>query len=172
MTCKQIEILLAPGADGALDTRQHQRLTNHLAVCDKCGDLLKTQTEIRTLLSERPHSPVPFGFSTRLVATLRTEAAMGWNAWIDALNWRAWTFRLATIAGCLLLATILSSGRSDNAEVTTAINFSELIATWVASDGHAATDGTLDAIAALWTDQETDDVLLDVLLTTETETNF
>lgn len=172
MTCKQIESLLARGADGTLDTRQHQQLTGHLAACDKCRDLLKAQTEILTLLSERPHSPVPFGFSTRLVATLKAEAATDWNTWIDALNWRTWTFRLATIAGSLMLATMLGSGRSNNAEVATAVTFSELIAVWVASDGQAATDGTLDTVAALWTDQETDDVLLDVLLTTETESNF
>lgn len=172
MTCKEIESLLAPGADGTLNNTQHRQLTNHLAACDKCRDLLKEQTEIRTLLSERPHSPVPFGFSARLVGTLNTEATIGWSTWIDALNWRTWTFRLAAIAGSLLLAAILGSGRSDSAEVTTAVDFSELVTAWISSGGNAASDGTLDAVASLWTDKETDDVLLDILLTAKTETTF
>ncbi len=172
MTCEQFESLLARAADGTLDAERRKQLDHHLATCTGCRDRLETQTETRAALSERSAAPVPLGFAMRVMASLEPKPATGWADWMDALNWRAWTFRLAPVAGALLVAAALGLGRSDRIEPAGAVDFSELVTAWVASDTDAASEATLDTVTLLYSEDDTDDVLLDILLTPGMGTAF
>jgi hypothetical protein len=166
MTCEQVESVLALAADGTLDRARHEQLGKHLETCAMCRDMLEGQTEICTLLSRRPPTPVPLGFSTRVMASLESDPASGESSWMDALDWRAWTFRLTPVAATLLITAFLGLGRGDNPEPVGAIDFSSLVTTWVVTESET----TLDAVTLLWADDETDEFLLEILRASEAET--
>ena len=161
MTCEQVESLLVLAADGTLDRARHEQLDKHLETCATCRDALECQTEMWELLSRRPSAPVPLGFSTRVMASLESNPVSGGSRWLNALDWGVWTLRLAPVAAILFIAAFLGLGQGTNTEPVVAIDFSELVMAWVAPDN----DTALDAVTLLWTDDETDELLLDVLLT-------
>ena len=159
MTCEQVESVLARAADGTLDRARHEQLGKHLETCAMCRDMLEGQTEIWTLLSRRPPTPAPLGFSTRVMASLELDPANDESSWMDALDWRAWTFRLAPVAATLLITAFLGLGRGANPEPVGAIDFSSLVVAWVVPESETALDG----VTVLSTDDETDAFLRDIL---------
>ena len=170
MTCRQAEPLLAHAADGTLDGDRRAALDDHLQGCAACRDALVAQRAARALLAARPVTPVPAGFSARVMAALpERQPAPTALRWLDALDWRTWTLRLAPLAGALFVGAALGLGPSGEATPAGAVDFSELAAAWAADEGGTAAGGAsdpaLDTVARFWQDESevTDDVLIELL---------
>ena len=100
--------LIARAADGSLDPEGRVRLDTHLMTCADCREALEVQRRAReALIAWQPEAVSP-GFAGRVV-----RAATARPSWTDTWDFRRWTWRLAPVAGTLVLAAVLVATRVD-----------------------------------------------------------
>ncbi|MFI7615641.1 anti-sigma factor family protein [Nonomuraea terrae] len=66
--------ILAELAEGLLDADTAQRVREHLAVCDPCGELLADLAAVREVLAATPTPAMPMGVALRIDKALAVEA--------------------------------------------------------------------------------------------------
>jgi anti-sigma factor RsiW len=150
--CRPFESLLVRAADGGLNDADRTRLEAHVAGCDACRESLADQIAVRQALQARPALGAGPDFSVRVMTAI--EAQDSRFGWLDWLDFRQWTWRLAPVAGALLVAaaavTQLAPAPSD--------------ATSTAAATDAPFDASLPVSAALWQDSLTDTSVLSLML--------
>jgi anti-sigma factor RsiW len=150
--CRPFESLLVRAADGVLNDADRTRLESHVAGCEACRESLAVQIAVRQTLQARPAFAARPDFSARVMIAI--EAQDPQVGWLDWLDFRRWTWRLAPVAGALLVAA------------AAAINLAP--ASSGATSSPAATDAAFDASlpvsAALWQDSLTDTTVLSLML--------
>ncbi len=163
MHCDEAGPLLLRRLEGRLEADEGQRLERHLKQCEACRETLGAQRRVAAMLSSRPVAEAPLGFSGRVMANL--EPAPSWAGWpgvLDALNWRVWTFRLAPVAGALMVVAALGFGPTEAAEP---MEFSDLVAEWIVEEDAQG----LPAFSLLWQAEVTGDILLEAVLTADAD---
>lgn len=108
MDCRQIEASLAAVADGGASAADAARVTQHVASCEPCRELLQAQVTARAVLRARaPQLAVtaPPGLRTRIAATARAERAvpagiLSWGGRLSAFSAAAVLFLV--MGGALL----------------------------------------------------------------------
>ena len=142
---------IAQAADDALAPERRAALDTHLATCDACRALLAEQREARAWLMRRPIVPVR-DLSADIRRTLEAE-----RPWIDRLNinWRMWSLRVAPVAAALAVVAVMLVRSVDGSLIGTA-----------ASDASttAATETSASVASALWSDEVSEETLLNLFL--------
>lgn len=145
----EFERLLVRAADGLLEAAERETLDRHLATCDGCRAALTAQALVRTSLQTRPAIDASPAFYARVTSTLRSPAS-----WLDSLDFRRWTWRLAPIAGALVVAVVAFASvsmRTDGASPST-----EAQTLSIANDQPVS--------SALWSSSFSDDSVISLML--------
>jgi len=72
MDCKRAKAILEDGIEG-LPEGEQSAFQGHLKSCDACARLFKRHERIREALRSAPRHKAPAGFSSRVMARIRTE---------------------------------------------------------------------------------------------------
>src|SRR3972149_3799880 len=72
MDCKRAKAILEEGIEG-LPGGEHSSLVEHLQACQGCARESRELSEMRSLLGAAPRHKAPAGFSSRVMARIRTE---------------------------------------------------------------------------------------------------
>lgn len=80
--------VLAELAEGLLDDATAQRVREHLAICDPCGESLADLAAVRELLAAVPMPAMPLGVSMRIDQALAAEAP-DWDRLMQDSPWES-----------------------------------------------------------------------------------
>ena len=148
LSCTDALPLIARHADGdVFEEASRALLEEHLTLCADCRAALSEQRAVASVLRSRPVDSVSPLFSSRL--SQRLDEASGWFGIAD---WQAWTFRLAPVAGAVILATFFFSEQP----ASTPLSLEE----WAISIADSTSPATL-----LWDSEITSESLLEALVT-------
>ena len=151
LSCREAETLIVEAADrdaGGVDAG----LADHLDRCETCRERLAANRAVRQMLMTRPVSPVPRGFTARVLDRVNGRTDEPWLRWFD---WQRWTRWMLPVTAMLILGAGISSFVADSSTRTTA--------TEVVSTVSQAASGTDDVEVALEQDVSSDELIARML---------
>ena len=118
--CEEYLPRLVRAADDSLGAGDRADLDAHLQTCNACRSALDVQRIACESLVDAFDVEPPLGFSTRVLAHLKSDPQIGW---LDRLDFRRWTWRVSPIAAGLGLAAylLIATGESTAASEAAAI---------------------------------------------------
>ena len=103
MKCKHAKKMISQYVDDELSPTRKRDIESHIRSCASCRDRLEEARDLHMLLSSAERFPAPYGFATRVLATLNEKKA---SRIPRLLGFRPLIFRAAQVALAIIVMTI------------------------------------------------------------------